>query len=198
MLEELLAKWSEVSANILIYFPKAIVEWFDLTAADVLRLQYIALILPIFSAILSKILSKVIAISDLKMKAFNALMTLMKFIFMMPVILFFDEVIRQYWPLSLIKEWPGPDDIEPIVSIISAYVSIIEIGLLLALFNWLTNVFAWIHKLIFKESKIITIKGNADNLPALALADITNTLLMLLNDIALGLYAFVLYYNHCM
>ena len=184
--------------DIAIYFPKAIVEWFDLTAADVLRLQYIALILPIVAFALNLLIKMNgdIILPSFRNKQFSVLFTQMKFIFIALVVLFLDDVLRQYLSLSLMKEWFGVAESQ---KVITGVLCLIEFFALSAALSFVSEIGSWLHLLIFKKTKRIPdISGNNNQISALALVLMAHSLIPLLNAISFALSAFVLYYNYCM
>ena len=176
--------------DLMMYLPKAIIEGFNLTDADVLYLQYISLTLPIIVFALNWYIS--IMIGGKLDRDFS----FFKIAFMAIVIICYDNVIRQYLPLA-IREALNNNMLmfEVLVTYVLLFIAWLSISCLLGFLRWTIKT---INLVAFKKVKLIPLqirKGTINQVPTAFL--MLFSLSALLQMIAITFYSVALYYNYC-
>ena len=171
--------------------PQKTIDCFNLTDADVLNLQYISLALPIIVFALNWYIS--IMIGGKLDRDFSFL----KIAFMVIVIICYDNVIRQYFPLA-IREALNNNMLmfEVLVPYVLLFIAWSSISCLLAFLRWTIKT---INLVVFKKVKLIPLqirKGTINQVPTAFL--MLFSLSSLLQMIAITFYSVALYYNYCM
>ena len=180
------------------FLPQTIIDWFNLTDANILHLQYISLVLPLIAFALN-LYSKVIfnGYTNGGALAFN----IIKFAFITVVIIGYDEVIRTHLPLSIREAFNN--EILLAEYFLSFALFLIELLLVVFLMDFLSMLHSAISLIVFKKSKRIRIGSNVcDLIPEdvyfkVGVSSLTLVLPGLLNAAAVMFYAVVLYYNYC-
>ena len=187
MIEE---KLEHFVMDIAIFFPQTIIDWFDLTDANILFLQYMALVLPVVAFVVDYFTSRRVIYVGGKPGNPKIFSNILKFCLMAIVIVVYDEVIRQYLPLSLSDTFNSS-------KLSSEYV------LSLFLINFLSVLSSGINLMLFKKStRRIRIAGDVSGVSGayfkIAIPCIAESLTPLLNSATVMFYAVVVYYNYCM
>ena len=193
----MLERISQKLIDVLCALPKAIVDWFNLTDANILYLQYIALALPIVALILKLPFSKSIKNQGYDPNGFKKMGNLDKIILTVIIVLLYDKVVRAYFPLWLRE---GLNIVAYGLYILFAIILLMIAMLFIrAILDCLATIHSCITFMIFGKSKrILPVYDVGVSVRFKVITGLIGySLGRLLDSTALLFGAIVLYYNYC-
>lgn len=196
----MLERISQKLIDILCALPKAIVDWFNLTDASVLFIQYLAVGILVLETLFEIFISSKFFIRNKRFEIGRTFIrNVGKFIPMFIVIILCDPVIKQYMPSDMAEPLNDGSGKTVATALISIIVVFFAINLISLLHELLWFMHAGINLLTKGESKTFRIKDGygTEYIPNTVATIVFTKLQQIVIQIALLLHAVVLYYNYC-
>ena len=181
----------------MMYLPKAIIEGFNLTDADVLYLQYISLILPLIILVLDWYISKIAGRMVAKNLSMKRVSDFFKIWLVISCIICYDRVFKQYLPLVIRETLNNNTPLfEAILPLILLLIGTTFVSCLLGFLLWTIKTIELIAFQNVKRIPLLVSKGKVEQVPVSFFMSFS--LSRLLQMVTITFYAVVVYYNYCM